>query len=51
VVSEWGMVIGGGELLTLGRRDVASGMTRTVAERTGGGGKQEADVGTSTDRP
>ena len=45
VVSEWGMVIGGG-LLTLGRRDVASGMARTAAERTGGGGKQEADVAT-----
>ena len=45
VVSEWGDGDWGG-LLTLGRRDVASGMARTAAERTGGGGKQEADVAT-----
>jgi len=38
-------VIGGG-LLTLGHRDMVSGMVRTAAERTGGGGKQEADVAT-----
>jgi len=36
----------GGGLLTLGRHDVASGMAQTAAERTGGGGKQEADVAT-----
>jgi len=36
-----------GGVLTLGCRDVVSGMARMAAERTGGGGgKQEADVAT-----
>lgn len=45
VVSEWGDGDWGG-LLTLRRCDVANGMARMAAERTGGGGKQEADVAT-----